>query len=246
LKLINALVVAALVLFAAGLVHADDIGGDSRIVIGGAGPGSPSCTGFQAAADVDGVLSADCTVAPETLATSVTFAAPASEVLGGALSCTSELTAINWTATTATIDGGTVDTCTFTAPADPHGELAYLATPEGFAALLYADSHDPGPGPSHFDPGFNDGDCDLDDFLVGIPGAGLGGNPSNEGCDITFSSPAGASIANTQALTSGATYDVSPAGVGGLVPFPEPGTLALLMLGLVSLPFLRRRAAQQR
>jgi hypothetical protein len=240
LKLMNALLVTALVLFTMGVAHADDFsGGDSRIVIGGGGPGSPSCTGYQELANSDGTLSADCTVDPNTVATSITFAVPSNEVLGGALTCNSVLTSINWTATSSTVGG--VDECTFTAPSDPNGELRYLLfNPAGRAAYFYAITHDPG----GFNLDFNDGDCDLDDFLVGIPGGNEGGNGS-VGCDITFSTIAGATIDNTEALTSDAIYDVSPTGPGGLVPFPEPGTLALLLIGLAPLGFLRRREAQR-
>lgn len=241
MKLINALVIAALVLFAAGAAHADDTStaGDSRLVTGGADPpAAPTCNGFQGSVTASGTLSADCTVAADTIATSITFAVPVADLLGTppALSCSSQLTLIGWSESSSLIDGGTVAECTFTAPSDPNGELAYLETPQGLLALVAADILD---GEPSLD--YNDGDCDLDDFLVGIPGAYEGGNGA-QGCDITFATPSGATIANTEAFSSDAPFAVSPDGVNGLAPFPEPSSLALLLLGLAPLAFLRRRA----
>lgn len=127
MKLINALVVAALVLFTAGLVHADDIsGGDSRIVIGTQPGGSPSCSSFQETADPSGIISngvggpEDCINDGSTPITTLTFAVPASNVLGGALTCSSFLSSdLNWSLSTSLIDNDTVDQCTLTAPTTP-------------------------------------------------------------------------------------------------------------------------------
>jgi hypothetical protein len=101
-----------------------------------------------------------------------------------------------------------------------------------YAYLLL--SGDPYFGPSTSDA--NDGDCDLDDDLLGIP----------VGCDVTFSTPQGATTANGQLFTDSAVFGFSPTGPDGVTPFPEPGTLVLLLMGLVPLAFLRRRAVQQR
>lgn len=244
MKLINALVVAALVLFTAGLVHADDLGGgDSRIVIGTQPGGSPSCTSFQATADPTGVISngsggpEDCINDTGSPITTLTFAVQASSVLGGALTCSSVLsTDLNWSLTTTLIDNGTVDECTLTAPAtptSPAGLAAYLLTPGGAGAYLYAATHDPGAGPFEvFNPLGNDGDCDADDLMFGIPA----------GCDVTFGN---SGATGTQAFVADATFDISPTGVAGLVAFPEPSTLVLMLVGLAFLPFIRRRALQQ-
>jgi len=225
LKLMNALLVTALVLFTAGVVHADDIsGGDSRIVIGTGPGGSPDCSEFQGSA-VDGIISDDCIVTG-TDATSVTFAVPTADVLGGALSCSSSLTNIGWTTPgsfTATIDGTSVDACTFTAPTTVSlWTWAYLAISGDGIPLWYVGSSS----------AFNDGDCDLDDDTLGIP----------VGCDITFSN---SGATGTQLFTADAVFDGSPDGVGGLAPFPEPSTLALMLLGLAPCAFLRRRVAQR-
>jgi hypothetical protein len=243
LKLINALVVAALVLFTAGLVHADDIsGGDSRIVIGTQPGGSPSCSSFQASADPSGVISngsggpEDCINDTGSPITTLTFAVQASSVLGGALTCSSVLsTNLNWSLSTTLIDNGAVDECTLTAPTTPTtpAELAaYLLTPGGAGAYLYAATNDPGVKFEVFNPLGNDGDCDADDLMFGIPA----------GCDVTFGNPG---ATGTQAFTAGAQFDVSPTGVAGLVAFPEPSTLVLMLVGLAFLPFVRRRALQQ-
>lgn len=247
MKLMNALVVAALVVFTAGVVHADDISGDSQIVLGGGGHGSPSCTDFQANANASGLVEdpdggpAGCSVDNGEFVTSITFAVPNADTIDG-LTVTSPLTStfagtplafLDWTETgncsaaTANTAPGGIDVCTLTAPALPSG-------PPG--TIILADLTALGI--------INDGDCDTDDFIFGIPGGGVDNTPLNEGCDITFATLAGATEENTEAFVSGAVFDVSPTGTGGLVPFPEPGTLALLMLGLVTLPFLRRKVRQ--
>ena len=248
LKLMNALLVTALVLFTVGVVRADDIGGgDSQVVLGGGPHGSPSCTGFQATADGSGLIEdpdggpAGCAVDNGEFVTSITFAVPNADTLDG-LTVTSPLTTtfagtalsfLDWTETgnctgaEANTAPGGIDVCTLTAPALPSG-------PPG--TIILADLTALGI--------INDGDCNTDDFIFGIPGGGVNGTPLNEGCDITFATVAGATDENTKAFVSGAVFDVSPTGTGGLVPFPEPGSLALLMLGLLTLPFLRRRVRQ--
>jgi hypothetical protein len=233
LRLIKVLVaVAALAMFSAGVVRADDItGGDSRIVIGTTPPGSPTCTGFQSAANSDGTISADCTVEGST-STNITFYVPTADLLPGpgqdtpSLSCQSSLQNIGWAATSGSLDlaGVPVSTCTFTAPTSVSvSTYAYL--------LLSGDPYWGLPWTAN-----NDGDCDLDDDVLGIP----------VGCDVSFSTPQGASTDNGELFTDGAVFGFSPTGPGGITPFPEPTSLALLLVGLVPLAFLRRRAIQQR
>jgi hypothetical protein len=225
--------IAALILFAANVVRADDTtdDGDSRIVIGTTPPGSPTCTGFQSAANPDGTISADCTVEGSD-STTFTFYAPTSDLLPapgqtvGALSCRSSLQLIGWSvaSSSTTLGGQDVSECTFTAPTS-----VSLAT---YAYLLL--TGDPYFGPPNADS--NDGDCDLDDDLLGIP----------VGCDVTFSSPTGATTANGQLFAPNAQFGFSPTGPDGVTAFPEPGSLALLLVGLAPFLLLRRRTAQQR
>lgn len=232
MKLINALVVAALILFAANAVRADDTtdDGDSRVVIATTPPGSPPCTGFQGLTNSNGTISADCTVEGST-STTFTFYVPTADLLAApgsatpSLSCQSDLQKIGWTATSgSTVLGGVpVSTCTYTAPTSISG-ATYLY-------LLL--SGDPYFGPPTKD--YSDGDCDLDDDLLGIPA----------GCDVTFSSPKGASTSNGEVFAADAYFGFSPTGASGEIPFPEPGSLALLLVGLLPLAFLRRRAAQR-
>jgi hypothetical protein len=232
LKLINALVVAALVLFTAGVVHADDTtdSGDSRVVISTTPPGSPPCAGFQGTTNSNGTITADCTVEGST-ATTITFYAPTSDLMPApgsstpSLSCQSQLTDIGWTAVsgTSTLDGQAISTCTFTAPTSiSWSTYVYLAL-----------TGDPYWGPPTID--YSDGDCDLDDDLLGIPA----------GCDVVFSSPSGASSSNGELFADDAPFGFSPTGPTGEVAFPEPGSLAMLLVGLLPLAFLRRRAAQR-
>lgn len=235
MKLINALVVAALVLFTAGVVHADDIsGGDSRIVIvPGDPPPAPGCGGIQAIAGSDGTIAdADCQVTGSAV-TSITFAVPTTEVLGGGLGCSLSvggvpLSLIGWQSASSVISvaGVSADECTFTAPTTlSPAAWAVVALTGDPIPLQFIGSSKP----------YNDGDCDLDDFTLGIP----------VGCDIGISTPSGATIQNTQAFVADATVDLSGSGVAGLVAFPEPGTLAMMLIGLAPLAFLRRRAVQR-
>jgi hypothetical protein len=228
-RVLSLLGVMVLMLFGAGVAQADGTGGDGAVHMGGGGPGSPTCTQFQGVTGPDGSINGDCTVAPGTIATTIGFAVPDIFSNGG-LSCTSDLTKIGWTAstTTLTINGVKVDECSFTAPDEISKD-----------ARKFALSHDPGSPHSHR---INDGDCDLDDFLLGIPGAGVSGN-GKKGCDITFNTNAN----GTQLFDGNRPFDVAPGnGVGDFKVFvvPEPGSLSFLLMGLTGLPFLRRKAAR--
>lgn len=208
-----------MILFAVSTANADGV--DAHVVMGGGGPGSPTCTQFVGTTTT-GSISGDCTVAAGTLANIVGFAALDSTTQGG-LVCTSVLQNIGWTASSSTFqgNGGTVDVCSFTAP-----------TTISESAIAFAVAAD---GGTH---NMNDGDCDLDDFFLGIPGAGEGGNGPNHGCDITFSTTEG------QGFAQNTTFGVAPGNTEAdfaVFATPEPETLSLIMLGLSCLPFMRRR-----
>jgi hypothetical protein len=228
LKLIKALLmVAALILCTVSAVRADDTTGtDSRIVIGTTPPGSPPCTAFQSLADSGGVISADCTVGGSA-DTSITFYVPTADLLGGSLSCQSKLSSIDgWSAVAGSEDdaGTEVSTCTLTAPTSV--SLATYAK-----LLLTGDPYLGSPTTAK-----NDGDCDLDDDVLGVP----------VGCDITFDTPSG--VTPTDDPNDLLFVPYSPFGVsfdGTISPLPEPGSLALLLVGLLPLALLRRRATQQ-
>jgi hypothetical protein len=202
----------------AGVAHADSTG-DGRVVMGGGPAGSPSCSSFQTSTDATGAIatnSDDCTVTGSTPATVVAFAIPAADTNGG-LTCVSSLTNIGWTAsqTSFSLGGVQVDECSFTAPTKVSWETQSYLWSIGDPYL-----------------GHGDHDCDLDDFVLGIP----------VGCDITFSTNGDAS---NQLFVENAPFDVAPTNdPSGLVPFPEPGSFALLLLGMVTLPLLRRRVTQ--
>ncbi|MGD1211172.1 MAG: PEP-CTERM sorting domain-containing protein [Candidatus Acidiferrales bacterium] len=219
MKLLKVLGAVGLTLFAVGVVRADSTGGDSRIVLGGGPGGSPSCSSFQASADSSGVIANGDCIVTGTTATVVAFATPAADVLGGALTCSSNLTNIGWNpsgTSQVTIGGILVDECLFTAPSSVSD-----ATIDYLKYVI----HDPYRG-------HNDGDCDLDDFVLGIP----------VGCDITSNTVSGAT--GTDLFAADAVFDVAPTTADFVTFTPEPGSLALLMLGLVTLPFLRRKVTQ--
>jgi len=254
LKLMNALVVAALVCFGAGAVHADTLG-DGHVGIGGSGidPNVPTCGSVQGTTDAGGGIDDECQVAPGQLITSIVFAVENSSTItssapNGGLTVTSPLlnlagelftgalaplapafSFLDWTETgdcTGQYNTGGVDTCTLNAPTLPTNmtvtQLENLLTSLGV---------------------INDGDCDADDFIFGIPGAGEGGNPpavpgaaTNSGCYITYNAPDG----TADSFAPNQLFDVATNGAP-LQNLPEPGSLALLLVGLTSITFLRRR-----
>ncbi|HKD64719.1 MAG TPA: PEP-CTERM sorting domain-containing protein [Candidatus Acidoferrales bacterium] len=195
LKLIT---VAAVLIFASSVVRADGL--DGRVNVNGGGPGSPPCGSLQFFADANGDFTVDCTTTVNT--PSITFAALDSQTNGG-LSCLSNLTMIGWTNSSSMANG--IDACTFTAP-----------TSVSTATILFLISIG--------DPykGFNDGDCDLDDFVLGIA----------KGCDVK--------VTTSLPFTPGAVGDLSVNGAP-LLPFPEPASLGLLATGLTALFVGRRR-----
>jgi hypothetical protein len=140
LRAFRLIAVAAAMILASSVVHADGL--DGRVNVNGGGPGSPPCGSMQFFADANGDFTVDCTTTVNT--NTITFAALDSQTNGG-LSCLSQLTSIGWKETTGSANG--VDTCTFSKPTD-----------EFFSFLS-----------SFSDTGGSDGDCDLDDFALFIP-----------------------------------------------------------------------------
>ncbi len=152
--------VAAIVILASSVVRADGV--DARVNVNGGGPGSPPCGSTQFFADANGQFDVDCTTTVNTPV--ITFAALDSQTDGG-LSCASQLTKIGWTESSSKTNG--VDTCTFTAPTKPDGDLAAFL----FSLVGLVD-------------GDKEGDCDLDDFVFGIA----------KGCDIILNTNADGSL----------------------------------------------------
>ncbi len=204
--------VTTAVLFAAGMAFADGI--DTRVHVNGGPAGSPSCGSVQITADSDGGFSSDCQNTGSNKITSITFALLGSSTQtssdpAGGLTCKSNLQSIGWTASTSASNG--VDTCTFTAPdkiTDANEDRATKGDGNGK---------------------INDGDCDLDDFLLGIP----------SGCDVKFTNDLNG---NLSPMVPGTKADLSVNGAP-LVPLatPEPGELSLLAIGCLGLFFFRRK-----
>jgi hypothetical protein len=160
---------------------------------------------MQFFADGNGDFNVDCTTTVNT--PSISFAALDSQTNGG-LSCLSKLTMIGWHESSGTANG--VDVCTFTAP-----------TSVSMATIKFLKSiGDPYKGSI-------DGDCDLDDFVLGIA----------KGCDVK--------LTTSLPFVPGAVGDLSVNGAG-LIPFPEPASLGLLATGLAALLVGRRRSKSVR
>ena len=217
----KAMAMAAVVLFASSIVRADGTG-DTHVNNGGGPGGSTACGSvveFAAptGSPSPGSLSADCENEGTTLLTKITFSVLASNTIGP-LTCTSDmgvgggnLSAIGWTEKSIT---GAVDSCTFMAPSSVSpGACPYLASIGDPCTANNAGDHD----------------CDLDDFLVGIP----------HGCDFT------AETVDGTVFTPGAEVGLSVNGIPSLITAPEPSSALLLLVGLgAGFPFLRRKLAR--
>lgn len=214
LRFFRFLAVAVLVLGTVGIVRADD----TRVNMNGGPGGSPPCGSNTANADNAGLLSADCLVTTANV-TTFSFEVLDANTIGGGLTCGSKLTATDgWTGTLAAHNIGGVDVCTVTAPSS-------VSLSTYINLFLLGDPYTGGPTLAGF---HNDGDCDLDDFVLGIP----------VGCDIQINSVTG----GTGLFVSGTQVGLAVNG-NSLPNLPEPGTLVLLLAGVSALPFLRRKAA---
>jgi len=222
LKFFRMLLVVAVVLFAASIVRADD----TKVNMGGGPGGSPACGSNTASADGSGALTADCNVTNATgPITTFSFEVLDANTLNGGqinggLTCASQLASVDgWTGTLAAHNVGGVDICTLTAPTT-------VSLQTYWNLLLTGDPYLGGPTLSTF---LNDGDCDLDDFVLGIP----------VGCDIKIDSVTGSAGLFTPGAPVGFASNNNP-----LPSLPEPGTLALLLIGLTGLPLIRRKFAR--
>jgi len=210
---------AAVLILASSVVRADGIG-DPRVNMGGGPGGSPTCGSNTGTTGSAGLLAVDCIVVAASAGgtgTVTTFAFEVADIntfitnpLLAGITCSSK-NLIGWSFTSLNVSGG-IDTCTATAP----------TTVSATTIAILKAMHDPFTGK-------NDGDCDADDFVLGIP----------VGCDIKITSLTGQDLFKVNA-------PVGFASNGDSLPslLPEPGTVSLLMLGLTGLPFLRRKVAR--
>jgi hypothetical protein len=219
LRAFRVIFAAAVLILASSVVRADGIG-DPRVNIGGGPGGSPTCGSNTGTTGSAGLLAVDCIVVSASeggTGTVTTFAFEIADIntFSAGITCsstTSKTGLIGWSFTPpANVIGG-IDTCTATAPT--------TVSPMTIAILK-----------AMGDPytGKNDGDCDADDFVLGIP----------VGCDIKITSLTGEDLFKANA-------PVGFASNGDSLPslLPEPGTVSLLLLGLTGLPFLRRKVAR--
>jgi hypothetical protein len=216
LKAFKAMAVVAVVLFASSIVRADDTRINNN---GGGSPGDPQCGLDVPTAQGDGFYQYNCnaTAATGTI-TTFSFEVLDANTTGGGLTCLSNLTGIGWTGPSGSVHNpGGVDVCTFTAP-----------TSVSTATIKFLKSiGDPYTGPLT-GTGKSDGDCDLDDFVLGI--VVNCGVHNNNGNPTSFSPFVGG----------------APTGFavnGGSLPslLPEPSSMSLVLIGIAGLPLVRRK-----
>jgi hypothetical protein len=216
MKFIKVLPLIAVLLFlGVNAAFADD-GGDGQPKLGAGGPGSPDCSSFQGSADASGNINSECEVMTGT-ETTIIFAVPDAEssinpnYLG--LTCQApQFLEVGWTLTQ-----NIQTTINGTLVDECTLTAPTEATPQDLANAAAMSGSDPTDEP----------DCDWDDFILGIPA----------GCDITVTTQGNKP---SQLFAPNASFDVAPS-TQDLIPFPEPGTLALTLLGLGALGLASRK-----
>lgn len=219
--------VAAIALLGFGATPAQ---ANSRAGVGTTGPGSPSCSSFGITL-TGGAIVEDATnqcTETDVNATSIEVIADQTDPLSiyspllqaptvddGNLS-TAEAAVLNtlaWTEVCAA-DGATQYECTLTAPTETAADQLVLA-PLVKAGII------------------DDGDCDSDDTIFFVPA----------GCDLFFTTgaignnPLNAADPSTLLFADGETVTSQSFGV------PEPGTVTLLLAGMLGVFALRRKYA---
>jgi len=216
MKLLKVLPLVAMLLFLGVNAAMADDGGDGQPKLGAGGPGSPDCSSFQGTADANGNITSECEVMTGTQ-TTIIFAVPDAEssidpnYLG--LTCVApQFQEAGWTLTQ-----GIQTTINGTLVDECMLTAPTDPTAEDLANAAAMSGGDPSDEP----------DCDWDDFVTGIPA----------GCDITITT---AGNKPNQLFAPNASFDVAPS-TTDLIPFPEPGTLVLTLLGLGALALASRK-----
>jgi hypothetical protein len=222
LKILKLLAVMAMVLLGVSIVRADDT--VIHVNPDDTPPGLSPC-GSNLIPTPGGVINFTCVVTsvasggtgPLTVIT--TEASNAGD--GGALTAVSQLVTVDgWTLTET--DPAGIDTFTLTAP-------THVTLQTYLNLLATGDPYFGGPTINTF---LNDGDCDLDDFVLGIP----------VGCVVNLNNFLNGVSGETSPYTGSA---IGLAGNNDPLPaLPEPGTLPLLLIGLTGVPFVRRKFAR--
>jgi hypothetical protein len=213
-KFVRVLSITALMVFAVNTAQADD----TRVNMNGGPGGSPTCGSNTASANNAGLLTADCLVQDTAHGGTGTVTTFSFEVADsntiGGGLTCASNLSLNLGWTLTTQQVGGIDICTLTAP---------TTFDKHGPVEEYLDDL----GDGHSKP--NDTDCDPDDFVLGIP----------VGCDIKIDSATGG-----DGLFAPNTPVGFAAGGNPLPSLPEPGTLALLVVGLTGLPLMRRKFAR--
>jgi hypothetical protein len=213
LKVFKAMAIVAVVLFGSSIVRADDTRINNN---GGGSPGDPQCGTAVPDAGSNGFYQYNCNATATTgTITTFSFEVADSNTIGGGLTCVSNLTEIGWAGPSGPVHNpGGVDVCTFTAPTSVSTATINFLKSIGDAYT-----------------GKSDGDCDLDDFVLGI--VVNCGVHNNNGTPTSFSPFVGG----------------APTGFavnGGSLPslLPEPSSISLLLIGMAGLPLFRRKFAR--